>query len=431
MQVDYIMMLTYLEVGLNDDPCLFPPCGHIMTMANMDGHMDMAKHYDTTAEGRVVGLKPAPPFSNDELKVCPTCRGPLRSISRYGRIVRRALLDESTKKFIVWSNKVYFGLQSQFQAAQDQLSNTTETVLVGALAPVKLHISGNPTIQFRWLKEAVGALMLHSRYAQIIQVRNSIHAHVKKVRKEEQPFKRVHDFCQDARRRREIAGSFDFDQDVLQTRAHLLAEALLLRCDLTLLTDIVSVWRDKLPPHLRAEALVNLSASRTRCLELLNDASAARSPAQQVEALLAYAQLNAIERPFAAPPTIRDQLREEALTHITNARILCAAHPGSTAGLSDEVDAVERMLRAETFFSVVTSEERRAVLAAMAAEFRGTGHWYYCENGHPFTVGECGMPMQQTACPQCGAPAGGRDHAPAAGVTRADDLEAELGRLRL
>lgn len=89
------------------------------------------------------------------------------------------------------------------------------------------------------------------------------------------------------------------------------------------------------------------------------------------------------------------------------------------------------LVRAETFFAVVTGEERRAVLAAMATEMRGTGHWYTCARGHPFTVGECGMPMQQTRCPQCGAAVGGRDHAPAEGVRRAEELEAELRELRL
>jgi len=35
----------------------------------------------------------------------------------------------------------------------------------------------------------------------------------------------------------------------------------------------------------------------------------------------------------------------------------------------------------------------------MAREFIGTGHWYTCLNGHPFTVGECGMPMQTSIYP--------------------------------
>lgn len=89
------------------------------------------------------------------------------------------------------------------------------------------------------------------------------------------------------------------------------------------------------------------------------------------------------------------------------------------------------MLRESTFFAPVTTEERRAVLAAMAGELRGTGHWYCCENGHPFTVGECGMPVEETACPQCGRPAGGRGHVNAEGVRRAEDLEGELRDLRL
>jgi hypothetical protein len=65
----------------------------------------------------------------------------------------------------------------------------------------------------------------------------------------------------------------------------------------------------------------------------------------------------------------------------------------------------------------------REVYAAMAREFSGTGHWYRCENGHPFTIGECGMAMQLARCPECGAAVGGQNHQSAAGVERADDIE--------
>ncbi|KAL6803435.1 hypothetical protein GGI42DRAFT_26484 [Trichoderma sp. SZMC 28013] len=45
------------------------------------------------------------PFSLDEpgIPVCATCWDSLRNIARYGRIVRRAILDESTKEFIAWA----------------------------------------------------------------------------------------------------------------------------------------------------------------------------------------------------------------------------------------------------------------------------------------------------------------------------------------
>ena len=98
--------------------------------------------------------------------------------------------------------------------------------------------------------------------------------------------------------------------------------------------------------------------------------------------------------------------------------------------MSDIKDA-ERALNGGAFVTVVTSEERHSVLAAMAKEFRGTGHWYTCANGHPFTVGECGMPMQLARCPQCGAAIGGQDHRPTEGVARADELERELAGMSL
>ncbi|KAK3366563.1 hypothetical protein B0H63DRAFT_405475 [Podospora didyma] len=59
----------------------------------------------------------------------------------------------------------------------------------------------------------------------------------------------------------------------------------------------------------------------------------------------------------------------------------------------------------------------------MRKEFLGTGHWYRCTNGHPFTVGECGMPMEMARCPECGAAVGGQNHAPTEGVRRAEDID--------
>jgi hypothetical protein len=45
----------------------------------------------------------------------------------------------------------------------------------------------------------------------------------------------------------------------------------------------------------------------------------------------------------------------------------------------------------KTFYILVSNKEKAAVYVAMAHDFRGTGHWYYYENGHLFTIRECGM----------------------------------------
>ncbi len=41
------------------------------------------------------------------------------------------------------------------------------------------------------------------------------------------------------------------------------------------------------------------------------------------------------------------------------------------------------------------------------------------------------MPMQQARCPQCEASIGGQDHEAVQGVTRAEDLDAELRNLHI
>jgi hypothetical protein len=97
--------------------------------------------------------------------------------------------------------------------------------------------------------------------------------------------------------------------------------------------------------------------------------------------------------------------------------------------MKNEVEEVEKMLRDSTFYMAVSNEEKAAVFAAMSRDFMVTCHWCYCANGHPFTIGECGMPMQTSQCPQCGSPVGGRDHQPVGGVTRATDLELQFGGL--
>lgn len=72
----------------------------------MDGHIEIAKYYtisdNTNGENPIIGLKSrSVPFSTLELKNYPIYRIPLRNINRYSRIVRRAWIDEATKKFIV------------------------------------------------------------------------------------------------------------------------------------------------------------------------------------------------------------------------------------------------------------------------------------------------------------------------------------------
>jgi hypothetical protein len=89
MAVDFILLFTFEEVDLNKNPCIMLFCGHILTLESMDGHMAMSDFYTTNGEGLIVDLKNnAELFFASGIKSCLTCRGPLRNLNRYSRIVR-------------------------------------------------------------------------------------------------------------------------------------------------------------------------------------------------------------------------------------------------------------------------------------------------------------------------------------------------------
>ncbi|KAJ6102437.1 hypothetical protein N7486_004864 [Penicillium sp. IBT 16267x] len=66
------------------------------------------------------------PFSMDDIKTCATCHGPSRDLARYGRLVRRALLDESTKKLILFLNRGYVPLAKELPQLIQELQRATK-----------------------------------------------------------------------------------------------------------------------------------------------------------------------------------------------------------------------------------------------------------------------------------------------------------------
>lgn len=55
----------------------------------------------------------------------------------------------------------------------------------------------------------------------------------------------------------------------------------------------------------------------------------------------------------------------------------------------------------------ITEAERREIVGALHLS---PGHWFKCQNGHPYIITECGGAMQISKCNECGAPIGGTNH---------------------
>ncbi|KAI0118538.1 hypothetical protein F4776DRAFT_258264 [Hypoxylon sp. NC0597] len=428
LEVDFIMCMEYREIDLDEDPCIFPDCGHFKTMTNMDGVMDMKAHYEMSAEGHPTALVNASqPFSMDEVKVCPTCRGSLRNIARYGRIVRRAMLDEATKKFVAWSNIEYARLANTLLDIQERISKApkSSTPPKPSSQPKKNFATGRLR-PLQLIREWLG----NDRYKEALGLWNGINTFIGQVRKEEQPFQRVNDFVQHAALQRKLQGAFAFDETRIQNKAHLQACSLSLRCDIAIISDFMTVWEELRAS--RSKLQLSFTKQLEDCKTLAERAMATKHPRQEAEAHVYYAQFCAFSRAVTlynedassdATKERVEKFKNDASEHLATARKLVEQYSSQTEGMMAEIEAVEKSLRDNVFYAAVSTEEMRAVYQAMAREFLGTGHWYTCQNNHPFTVGECGMPMERAMCPECGAPVGGADHRPAEGVQRADDIE--------
>ncbi|GKU06754.1 unnamed protein product [Fusarium langsethiae] len=442
--VDFIMLTEYRDIDLNEEPCVFPNCGHFLTVSSMDGQMDMAAHYTLDANGLPTHiLQSSEPFSLDgqNIKACATCRGSLRSVSRYGRIVRRAMLDEATKKFISWSNEGYHLVASRLVTEQERLAAMKSPVVLerkpGATA--NLTTAGSRQRQLQVLKDYVNA-----RYDSILQFRKTVVSYAAKVKKEEQPFQRVANLVRHSNLHRGGKNEFRYDQAVIQAKGTLLSAALLLKCDILILSDFFGLLVGGKAKLRTSEIHLDFSCFMSDCDTLIKDAQAALYPREEAQGHIFYAQLCAFSRQCASAPSepiqpnvqasvsvstaipeSLEQLRDRGLGHILKARRLLEKSP-SCMFLQNEIDAAEEALNGGVY-RPVTTEELRQVYAASMGELRGTGHWYMCRNGHPFTINNCGMAMEEATCPECGAPIGGRNHRSVEGVRHAAEIE-EIAR---
>ncbi|KAH7327558.1 hypothetical protein BKA65DRAFT_608325 [Rhexocercosporidium sp. MPI-PUGE-AT-0058] len=364
--VDFILSTTFEEVDLNKNPCIMPSYRHILTLESINGHISISDFYTTNSKGLIVDLKnSAEPFSASGMKSCPTCRGPLRNLNRYSRIVRQVLIDEATKKFIVWANMEFIPLITRMQVIEAELRSSQK-------ASDKLKGSRDHQIS------QIGTITRkENRYKTIIGLRREIKKFLQQVNEKEQPFGRIYDLVQNACR-----------------------YLLLIKCDYTILLTFLNNRKGETSAS-SSSVQVDLSINKKECEKLIAESHSRNQPGNY--------------RSLAEPGSELTQLLDKARGHFQLAHKIYNEYPGQTTGMKNELKDVKKMLRDSTFYMPVSNKEKAA---------------YYCENGHAFTIRECGMPMETSQCPQCGSPVSGHDHRAVGGVRPATDLERQFGGLR-
>ncbi len=249
------------------------------------------------------------------------------------------------------------------------------------------------------------------------------------VQTAEQPFQRVTDFVRYANRKNRDSGAFAFDQSVIQVRGKLLAVFLLLKTEVVIFSDFLEQQRKGLCAVESAGFVFDHRNYLKECDWLVTLAKERHYAQPELEGHIFSIQFTVLAMALNRPGTIhsfQETIKQDAQAHLVAARGVLAARP-SLAAFASEADAAERALQGAVFYRPVTTDEMRVIYKAMAAEFTGTGHWFTCARGHPFTIGECALPKDRAQCPECDAPVGWTDHQTAEGIRSADDIEA-LGR---
>lgn len=373
-----VMFETYKDINVDEDPVIILPCKHMFTLSTLDGQLGLSDCYEMDKDGVPTKAKPFPATGSDgPIKGCPNCRSSLRSINRYNRITKKAILDESTKKFITEAH-------SEFQKLKDKV--------------LEVEVKFDDEINNLNPKSALFRVEQFTKHSLTEKVKGWVKSHERMCREEEQPYGRVRGLIIDAMRKRTISEAFQVDNAAIQTTCTLRAKCLSLQLESLHLQAIYRVLRK---PDLSEGAAKSLeealskrhSSPANASRALIQKAIGAQSATIEAEARIYWAQfaMLSVQYPHPAEQRLEPDQKEakriatvaEQTESLEKCLAMCKEKPGILGKYESWAQRTLAMVKGEPFYQPVSQAERAAVYAAMSVEFRGTGHWYRCQNGHP------------------------------------------------
>ncbi|KAK6218751.1 hypothetical protein LQW54_002675 [Pestalotiopsis sp. IQ-011] len=191
----------------------------------------------------------------------------------------------------------------------------------------------------------------------------------------------------------------------LKLKSMLSALVLLIRCNIVLLADFLSLRRQT--KGKKPIVSIRLDDFHLLCELVISMAHKSSYPRYEAEGHILIAKMIAIAREVTAPPmdNVGSQDTARAEKHLLEALSLTKRHR-SLAYLMDDIGAVHGELSKSTSGHIVASKARRSAWEAHEKEFQDTGYWNVCANGHPFSVEN--EQSGKISCCECDAPVGER-----------------------
>lgn len=372
---DVILFQTYGEIDPSEDPVvILPCCSMVYTVATLDGTLHMSNYYDSN--GKPLGPLPEGYIDTPQ---CPNCKTPVRGLRRYGRVTKRAAIDSAEKNFISHSYRQLKRLQDRTNAVVESGDLSGDKKLRHDLRTFGATVKRPPCQK---VFEACVALLTKAQGGRS----GDVHIDLNTLPVPNSKF--------------QFRGYF-----------YLLSAQLS-----SLSTGNVGIHA----AHYARQAIDEFGKGA-----FLNQTSEARLVLAQILLRDAQERLNEVVKTEE-----ERQMREKAVENVAT-EVLGILHHLKASGASflskygrdlemlrEKIVVAVQRARNATIYQTVSQDEMKAIKFAMQAEFQGSGHWYRCVNGHSYSIGECGMAMERSRCPECGVVVGGQNHAFVEGTER-------------
>ncbi|KAM5476967.1 hypothetical protein MauCBS54593_000238 [Microsporum audouinii] len=432
-------MKSYGEIDVDESPIVVLGCGHFFTAESLDGLMSMGEVYELDAEGEFTGLKDISTALAQSVPFCPDCKCSVRQFAtqRYNRVVNRAVIDEMSKRFLSSGRDGLRELERRIDKLQKRQHKTREKVMEQAtdsdrlLTPAQaLSINKSFREGNEEAKKLVNAVVaFQNAFADKCQPAQKLHeATIHAARRVAAEGLTVDIQLANLNLSDEVALPLSRDNQI--TMGGLMAQ---IKTEYLIIDNkfIISKGLGSIPIKCPGKPPGTLAPPFLEaCKKFAAECEIQNLPKLAVEASLFYASIaRSFEYLCRSSKTNLDAAEGyigTAKQMLEKAHEICQLRFHNAEGLRAIVEESIRSMKKE-WYEEVTSAEKDAIKAAMLSGPRGiathSGHWYNCANGHPFVIGECGMPMELARCPECGASIGGRHHTAVEGVTRATEME--------
>ncbi|KAJ5545400.1 hypothetical protein N7461_007704 [Penicillium sp. DV-2018c] len=426
-RVDFIEWKKYSEIDLDETPIIVLGCGHFFTSESVDGVVGLDQVYTRDKDGNFEDLRDVSSSLASVIPSCPDCKQPIRQFvtKRYNRVVNRAVMDETYKRFISKGRIDLEDIESRLSDIEHKLNSN----LAG-------DAKSKPDVLYETCRR-LGAEAL--KLSGIMEAEN-------------QPMKRLMDAITISQKQQ--------GDEITSLSARVEAMNLATRdpdSQITLNARLIQIKSQEMMFSLSCKAAESNESGKTRsilvffmlsqslknCRDLIAQANERNLYRIVILATISFAKIAQLDAwwyrrthpagtPVDPPPKEsnasleKPEDRTETTRELLTAALKLCDRLGNCPELQEQVQELTRLYEGPRY-ETVTLEELRSIKSAMVSGRGGfathSGHWYNCVNGHPFAIGECGMPMEQARCPECGAPIGGQNHTAVEGVSRALQME--------